>query len=108
MVYLFQYRQKTKDDLAYSRLCKALEDSGYVHIIARGRILVSPTCHIYLLREKLTRYLRKTDQLTITPVLINDYSDPGAHGFVEFWSKVPEYHKPPTLFELRVQTSAYA
>lgn len=86
MVYLFRYRQGTRDEAAYRAVCRVLDELGFLHEVARGELLVAPACQVYLLREKLGAYVGAGDQLTITPVVANDFTDTGAHRFVSLFA----------------------
>lgn len=90
MIYLFRYSQKTRDDIAYRRLCNALADSGYIHEISRGEILVVPNCQIYNYKKQLLPLLSPRDELLTIPVLINDFADPVARRFVDQWMQIEE------------------
>lgn len=104
MVYLFTLRQKSgitpmlsKDAYAY------LRNHAFLHALSPGLLLVAPTCHIFNLRKGLAPYLRPDDELDIHPITRNDYTDPPARGFVEFWLHTTDHAPPYTVDELKTQ-----
>lgn len=106
MVYLFRYHQNKKDEITYRRICRVLDDSGYLHEVCPGEVLIAPTCHIHHLRLRLAPLIGEKDRMVISPVLFNQYKDAAARQFVDFWINTSDHSPPYSVAELIAQADA--
>lgn len=82
-MYLLRYHQKTRDDLAYRRICEALRAIGFVREISRGEFLVEPACQAHLFRVHLRRCAAPEDAFVLSPVLVKALLGRDARAYVD-------------------------